>query len=844
MKKLCLFSAVLLLLLAVLGLSACGGDEDGKKGKNEESIVVTYYLTENGKPIKISVFDGEFRLAKTPTRTGYVFLGLFDSPSGGSMIVDEKGNCLVNITHSITLYAQWSTKSYTVEFDAGEATLPSGSETLTVEYGGTVHSLPTLTLQGYDFVGWKNAKGTMVSDGGTVLSDFRTFNAENYAIEDDKVVLTAVFTVQQLTVTFDFNNGTYETQTLTVDYGTALSDEQYPTQDTGTRRITGWSTYPNGNNVFSGEITSNITLYAIWKNYKIVQLDDGEGHRTPIYVYENEIFDLAGYDGVARPGEEVAGWYKNNFYSGAPVESLSYGTALDVYYAKWQEATYTLTFDYQSAGQSIPSKTYKYGDAFALPTLTKFGYDFMGWCTKADFSDTPITAVTAQMWKSYTLYAKFVPHTFTVTLMPEKGTVSTSTVTVSYEQSFTLPIPKRAGATFLGWFDEGGRKYTDARGASIGGYSHHENLTLYAHWQVQTFTVTYDPKGGTAVSPQTYEYGDRLTFPAAPTKPNYYFVGWFNADGTVPYNTDQQITENRTLYAKWGDKRMTEAYSASAFTSIMEGAVEYNGNYYKVFHTKMKWASAKAFCEGVKGHLATITTAEENQFVYQLLRDAGQTDAHLGASDVETEGVWKWVTGEAWSYTSWEPGEPNGKTGENYLGYYSKYKNGNWNDSGSDAVFICEWESDVVDYVRDNYGTVSSSDVNFNNSFYYAGHLYKIFLDYTTYDYSQAKSYCERLGGHLADISDSKENLALFAYVAQNKAWDAVFGLTDKDSEGHWIWSSTGKTPTYKNWASGQPDNASSKEHYGHFWGETANGQWNDWPWRYDFICEWDYWET
>ena len=42
MKKLCLLSAVLLLMLALLGLSACGDEEGGKKGKTEESIVVTY----------------------------------------------------------------------------------------------------------------------------------------------------------------------------------------------------------------------------------------------------------------------------------------------------------------------------------------------------------------------------------------------------------------------------------------------------------------------------------------------------------------------------------------------------------------------------------------------------------------------------------------------------------------------------------------------------------------------------------------------------------------------------------------------------------------------------------
>ena len=116
------------------------------------------------------------------------------------------------------------------------------------------------------------------------------------------------------------------------------------------------------------------------------------------------------------------------------------------------------------------------------------------------------------------------------------------------------------------------------------------------------------------------------------------------------------------------------------------------------------WTDAEQYCESLGGHLATITSEEENTLVYQLMIKAGYTSAYFGLSDRETEGTWIWVTGEPASYTNWHPGEPNYEnSNEDYAMYYYKFSDGTWNDGdfGGSTVnggiaFICEWDTDAA----------------------------------------------------------------------------------------------------------------------------------------------------
>jgi hypothetical protein len=108
-----------------------------------------------------------------------------------------------------------------------------------------------------------------------------------------------------------------------------------------------------------------------------------------------------------------------------------------------------------------------------------------------------------------------------------------------------------------------------------------------------------------------------------------------------------------------------------------------NGHRYRaVFASeRMTWTDAKAMAESLGGHLATLTSAAEANFVFTSVARSEQwwTDGgpwlggyqDTSAPDYsEPRGGWRWVTGEAWSYTNWGGGEPNNYGGiEMYLHY-------------------------------------------------------------------------------------------------------------------------------------------------------------------------------
>ena len=119
--------------------------------------------------------------------------------------------------------------------------------------------------------------------------------------------------------------------------------------------------------------------------------------------------------------------------------------------------------------------------------------------------------------------------------------------------------------------------------------------------------------------------------------------------------------------------------------------LSFNGHGYQRFDTPMSWSAAKTLCETKGGHLATVTSQAENDFISANLR----TDNYwLGGTDEVTEGVWKWITGEPWSYTNWDVGEPNNiVANENYI--VANTTTSKWTDIRDIFSFLplCEWDS-------------------------------------------------------------------------------------------------------------------------------------------------------
>lgn len=130
-------------------------------------------------------------------------------------------------------------------------------------------------------------------------------------------------------------------------------------------------------------------------------------------------------------------------------------------------------------------------------------------------------------------------------------------------------------------------------------------------------------------------------------------------------------------------------------SSLPTGVVSFNGHYYYVYDidTITDWNMAQEYCEAQGGYLATITSPEEDAFLYSYITDAGYSSVMFGLTDQEQTDDWRWVTGEEFSYQNWRSGEPNHEGGyEHYGMYYERNSDGTWNDgSGRGGPFLCEW---------------------------------------------------------------------------------------------------------------------------------------------------------
>lgn len=99
------------------------------------------------------------------------------------------------------------------------------------------------------------------------------------------------------------------------------------------------------------------------------------------------------------------------------------------------------------------------------------------------------------------------------------------------------------------------------------------------------------------------------------------------------------------------------------------------------------------------GHLAIVSSGEENAFLTSLVKELGLGGAWLGATDERREERWIWVDGTPLRYSNWDipQKQPNNKQGiEHYMVLLTRF-NGTWCDQPNDGRqehpgYICQWD--------------------------------------------------------------------------------------------------------------------------------------------------------
>ena len=160
----------------------------------------------------------------------------------------------------------------------------------------------------------------------------------------------------------------------------------------------------------------------------------------------------------------------------------------------------------------------------------------------------------------------------------------------------------------------------------------------------------------------------------------------------------------------------------------------FDNHSYQIFETSLSWAEAKEACEVAGGHLATINSVEEQDFIQGLIKSTKRENLWLGGTYSISNGTWNWVDGTPLEYTNWDTAQPDNYTGDEY---YIRIKNrdktyadweafdGKWNDTANAADdtetnadapissfgYVCEWDFVETTIVG---GLHPSNDVGYN----------------------------------------------------------------------------------------------------------------------------------
>ena len=339
----------------------------------------------------------------------------------------------------------------------------------------------------------------------------------------------------------------------------------------------------NGISGYSGTAAQNTQMLTLLKSGKLVNPDgkstdsDTSGKYFP--ACSSSASSLV--DALKEVGADSSYSYRSTIaekngisgYSGTAAQNtqmltlLKSGMLVRPEYVEAPEiVNYTVSLDANGGSSPISSMTIASNSVYnGLPTASREGYTFIGWYTGLNDGTQVVDGNGLVSACDHILYAHWRANTYTVSFDNNDGSGITASKTVSYGDSYgELTEPTRTGYTFLGWYT------TSNEGTIIHSsdlYTNADNQTLYAHWEANSYLVSFDVNGGKgSVSSKSVEYDDVYGELQEVERAGYNFMGWFTAkEGGQQITGESRVTifANQTLYAQW------EEITASA--SVVSG---------------------------------------------------------------------------------------------------------------------------------------------------------------------------------------------------------------------------------------------------------------------------------
>ena len=269
----------------------------------------------------------------------------------------------------------------------------------------------------------------------------------------------------------------------------------------------------------------------------------------------------------------------------------------------------------------------------------------------------------------------------------------------------SLPILERDGYNFLGWYTD---KTEGTKIENDSTFTGDSNITLYAHWEINKYNITFDSAGGSEVNSQEVDYNGKVTRPANPTKEGYTFKEW-QLNGNL-YDFDTLVTDSITLTAVYTLNEYTVTFNSDGGTSVTSQKVNHNEkvtrptNPTKEGYTFKEWQ--------LNGNLYDFDTLVTDNItltaVYTINQYTVTFDSNGGTS----------ITEQTVDYNG-KTTEPTNPTKEGYT--FKGWKlNGNTYDFNTlvtgNITLLAEWEINhyTITFNSDGGTSVTSQTIDYN----------------------------------------------------------------------------------------------------------------------------------
>ncbi len=448
------------------------------------------------------------------------------------MTVTENGGKIV-VPFELTVY--------TVEFSPNGGMFGTSGDSVikTGTWGQTVEAPAQPTRQGYTFTGWnKDVPETFTED----------------------VVISATWEIQKHNAIFivvDENGEEVTRIPVEFEYGATITAPAYDAP--AGYEFNGWD-IPAGTTMGETDIpfTSVLEPITYELSYEISGLPADKNVTAPATqtgLRANKEADVAKAPVVA--GYTFDGWYYGEEKIAADGNGKIEMPADDVVLTGTYKAVkYTLSFNPDN-GETIESVEYDCDQVIdTLPTVTKDGYNFLGWFNG---EEKYVAGTTKMPAEDVTLVAKWSQDSFGVTANANGGTFSNGDAVynadVAYGDELEIEEPTWAGHKFLGWAEADDETNTII---TLPDEMPAEEINVKAVWETNKHTVTYNANGGVFAegveSVFTVEYGKEIPVPSEnPTKEGFSFVRW------TPATLDAMPDNDLEFIAEWKEVAPSEA---------------------------------------------------------------------------------------------------------------------------------------------------------------------------------------------------------------------------------------------------------------------------------------------